>query len=118
MRTVLPRPGPRKQAAVRIRPVMAWEHALLGDVSPARIAEAAAGDVGWVAEYRGLLAELGRAPRILNEGRLRASHPQLDTVRLPGSGLVVTLGELNVLLLVPLARVPPGGPRPHRAVRN
>jgi len=97
MRIVLPRPGKRKQAAVRIRPVMAWEHALLGDVSPARIAEAAAGDVGPVAEYRDVLAELGRVPRLLNEGRLRVSHPQLDTVRLPGSGLVVTLGELNVL---------------------
>jgi len=76
---------------------MAWEHALLGDVGPARIGEAAAGDVGPVEEYRGLLAGLGRAPRAVNEERLRARHPQLDTVRLPGSGLVVTVGELNVL---------------------
>jgi hypothetical protein len=76
---------------------MAWEHALLGDVGPARIGEAAAGDVGPVAEYRDLLAGLGRAPRAVNEERLRARHPELDTVRLPGSGLVVTLGELNVL---------------------
>ena len=76
---------------------MAWEHALLGDVSPARIAEAAAGDVRSVAEYRDLLAGLGRAPRAVNEERLRASHPELGTVRLPGSGLVVTLGELNLL---------------------
>ncbi|MGH3298786.1 MAG: hypothetical protein ACRDP7_44045, partial [Trebonia sp.] len=29
--------------------------------------------------------------------RLRASHPGLDLVRLPRSGLVVTVGELNVL---------------------
>ena len=76
---------------------MAWEHALLGDVGPARIGEAAAGDSRPVEDYRALLAELGRAPRALNEGRLRANHPELDTVRLPGSGLVVTLGELNVL---------------------
>jgi hypothetical protein len=76
---------------------MAWEHALLGDVGPARIGEAAAGDRRPVEEYRGLLAELGRAPRALNEGWLRANHPELETVRLPGSGLVVTLGELNVL---------------------
>ena len=76
---------------------MAWEHALLGDVGPARIGEAAAGDVGPVEEYRDLLAGLGRAPRAVNEERLRARHPELDTVRLPGSGLVVTLGELNVL---------------------
>ncbi len=76
---------------------MAWEHALLGDVGPARIGEAAAGDVGPVNEYRDLLAGLGRAPRAVNEERLRARHPELDTVRLPGSGLVVTVGELNVL---------------------
>jgi hypothetical protein len=76
---------------------MAWEHALLGDVGAARIGAAAAGDRGPVEEYRGLLAVLGRAPRALNEGRLRLKHPELDTVRLPGSGLVVTVGELNVL---------------------
>jgi hypothetical protein len=76
---------------------MAWEHALLGDVGAARIGEAAAGDRGPVEEYRDLLAELGRAPRAANGERLRAGHPELDTVRLPGSGLVVTLGELNVL---------------------
>ena len=77
--------------------MMAWEHALLGDVGPARIGEAAAGDAGPVDEYRDLLAGLGRAPRAVNEERLRARHPELDTVRLPGSGLVVTVGELNVL---------------------
>lgn len=77
--------------------MMAWEHALLGDVVPVRIGEAAAGDGGPVAEYRDLLARLGRAPRAVSEEQLRASHPQLDTVRLPGSGLVVTFGELNVL---------------------
>jgi hypothetical protein len=76
---------------------MAWEHALLGDVSPARIGEAADGDGGPVAEYRDLLTGLGQAPRTVDEERLRAAHPELDVVRLPGSGLVVTLGELNVL---------------------
>ena len=55
------------------------------------------GDAGPVAGYRDLLAELGRAPRQADEARLRAAHPGLDPVRLPGSGLVVTLGELNVL---------------------
>jgi hypothetical protein len=77
--------------------MMAWEHALLGDVGPARIHAAAEGDVGPVAEYRDLLAALGRAPRAVDEERLRAGRPELDTVRLPGSGLVVTVGELNVL---------------------
>jgi hypothetical protein len=77
--------------------MMGWEHALLGDVGPARVHAAAEGDGGPVAEYRGLLATLGQAPRAVDEKRLRAGHPELDMVRLPGSGLVVTVGELNVL---------------------
>jgi hypothetical protein len=44
-----------------------------------------------------LLERLGRDPRNVDEERLRAEHPGLETLRLPGSGLVVTLGELNVL---------------------
>jgi len=36
-------------------------------------------------------------PRNVDEERLRAEHPGLETLRLPGSGLVVTLGELNFL---------------------
>jgi hypothetical protein len=76
---------------------MAWEHALLGDVGPERIGQAAAGDGEPVEEYRGLLAALGATPRAVDEQRLRDGHPELDLVRLPGSGLVVTLGELNVL---------------------
>jgi hypothetical protein len=76
---------------------MAWEHALLGDVGPARIRAAAEGDGGPVEEYRDLLAVLGRAPRAVDEKRLRAAHPELEMVRLPGSGLAVTVGELNVL---------------------
>jgi hypothetical protein len=77
--------------------MMAWEHSLLGDLDPALIQAAASGDGGPVQQYRGLLGELGRAPRQVSGARLRGSHPWLDTVRLPGSGLVVTVGELNVL---------------------
>ncbi|MGH3299736.1 MAG: hypothetical protein ACRDP7_48930, partial [Trebonia sp.] len=76
---------------------MAWEHSLLGDLDPALIQAAAGGDGRPADEYRGLLGELGRAPRQVEEARLRASHPGLDLVRLPRSGLVVTVGELNVL---------------------
>ena len=76
---------------------MAWEHALLGDVGPEQIGQAAAGNGGPVEEYRELLAALGTTPRAVDEQRLRDGHPELDMVRLPGSGLVVTLGELNVL---------------------
>jgi hypothetical protein len=46
--------------------VMAWEHALLGDIGPAQIGAAAAGDGGPVEDYRDLLTELGRAPRAVN----------------------------------------------------
>jgi hypothetical protein len=76
---------------------MAWEHSLLGDLDPARVQATAAGAAEHVSGYRDLLAELGRAPRQADQARLRARYPGLDTVRLPGSGLVVTLGELNVL---------------------
>ena len=77
--------------------MMAWEHSLLGDLDPALVRAAASGDRRPVDGYRGLLGELGRAPRQVEEARLRGSHPGLDTVRLPRSGLVVTVGELNVL---------------------
>ena len=76
---------------------MAWEHSMLGDLDPALVQAAAEGNARAVADYRDLLAELGRAPRQAEEKRLRAAHPGLDPVRLRGSGLVVTLGELNVL---------------------
>ena len=87
-------PAGRRPVAQRY---MAWEHSMLGDVDPELVAAAASGDPGPVASYRDLLFELGRAPRQANEAELRAAGAGTDTVRLPGSGLVVTLGELNVL---------------------
>jgi len=77
--------------------MMAWEHSLLGDLDPELVQAAASGDARPVEEYRGLLGELGRAPRHVDEAGLRGSHPGLETLRLPRSGLVVTVGELNVL---------------------
>lgn len=77
--------------------MMAWEHALLGDLDPALVKAAAAGDPRPAGDYRALLGELGRAPRRVDEARVSGAHPGLRTVRLPGSGLVVTTGELNVL---------------------
>ena len=64
---------------------------MLGDLDPARLG----------AEHLdaqcALLEQLGRDPRHVDEERLRAGYPGAETLRLPGSGLVVTLGELNVL---------------------
>jgi hypothetical protein len=76
---------------------MAWEHALLGDLDPGLVQAAAGGDFRAVEGYRELLAELGRAPRRVDESRVRGGYPGTETVRLPGSGLVLTTGELNVL---------------------
>jgi hypothetical protein len=101
---------------------MAWEHSLLGDLDPDLVAAAASGNAasgdavgrgavggsavgGGAASrgrrevdgYRDLLGELGRSPRLVDGARLRGVHPGLDLVRLPGSGLTVTVGELNVL---------------------
>jgi hypothetical protein len=80
--------GPGRRVIQRY---MAWEHCMLGDLDPARLG----------AEYLdaqcSLLEQLGRDPRHVDEERLRAEHPGAETLRLPGSGLVVTLGELNVL---------------------
>jgi hypothetical protein len=81
---------------------MAWEHSLLGDLDPDLVAAAASGtaasgDGQGGGGYRDLLTELGRSPRLVDGARLRRAHPGLDLVRLPGSGLTVTVGELNVL---------------------
>jgi hypothetical protein len=77
---------------------MAWEHCMLGDLDPRLLPEARAGIGPEHLEAQcALLERLGRDPRNVDEERLRAEHPGLETLRLPGSGLVVTLGELNVL---------------------
>lgn len=92
----------RPRAAQRY---MAWEHSLLGDLAPADVQAMTASGPGSgpgsrtdrASSYCDLLERLGRDPRRVDEERLRAEYPGLETVRLPGSGLVVTLGELNVL---------------------
>jgi Domain of unknown function (DUF4157) len=90
-------PPPAAGRPLVLQRYMAWEHAMLGDLDPEQVRAAAAGDHAPVAGYRDLLTELGRAPRQASEARLRGGDRATDAVRLPGSGLVVTLGELNVL---------------------
>jgi hypothetical protein len=77
---------------------MAWEHCVLGDMDPALVHEAGqpGGGVRLDAQCA-LLEQLGRDPRDVDEKQVRADYPGIETLRLPGSGLVVTLGELNVL---------------------
>jgi hypothetical protein len=75
--------------------MMAWEHALLGDLDPALTAAVAAGDAPGLDGYLDALTALGEAPRRANPARLARSG--LAAVRLPGSGLTVTVGELNYL---------------------
>ena len=84
-----------------IQRYMAWEHCLLGDMDPALLSETAAGG-GPPGRARldaqcALLEQLGSQPQDVDQERLRADHPGVETVLLPGSGLVVTLGELNIL---------------------
>jgi hypothetical protein len=74
-----------------IQRYMAWEHYMLGDLDPAQV------NPEHLEAQCALLERLGRDPRNVDEERLRAEHQGLETLRLPGSGLVVTLGELNVL---------------------
>jgi hypothetical protein len=85
---------------------MAWEHAMLGDLTagdvralaargPARSRRGAGSEP--LRAYRGLLEKLGQDPRGADSERLRIEHAGCQTLRLPGSGLVVTLGELSVL---------------------
>ena len=84
--------GPSAAPGTRvIQRYMAWEHCMLGDLDPAQV------DPEHLEAQCALLERLGRDPRNVDEERLRAGHPGLETLRLPGSGLVVTLGELNVL---------------------
>lgn len=68
---------------------MAWEHALLGDLAPAQLQalNSPGGDPERISAYCAQLEKLGRG----------TGHTEAETIRLPGSGLVVTLGELNIL---------------------
>ena len=47
--------------------------------------------------YWQLLERLGRDPRRVDMEQLRDEYPGLEMMRLPDSGLVLTLGELNIL---------------------
>jgi Domain of unknown function (DUF4157) len=103
-------PAPAGRSGTRvIQRFMAWEHLLLGNLEPADIGatipvpggqRGAARSVIPTAQLEAqcaLVQELGRNPADVDTDRLAARFPGVRTVRLSASGLVVTLGELNVL---------------------
>lgn len=96
---VIPRPGRVGRRVVQR--YMAWEHALLGDLTTDEVHALTAHGPGHSAqpieEYCTLLELLGRHPRSVEEEQLHSRYPGRETVRLPGSDLIVTLGELNIL---------------------
>src|SRR5580704_775745 len=83
----------------------AWEHLLLGNLDPAAVGQVVPASGGCPATSAvrhletqcALLSELGRNPVDVDPDRLRENYPGIQTVRLSASGLVVTLGEINVL---------------------
>ena len=77
---------------------MAWEHLILGSAGPLA-ARAIARDEGRdrLAGYSALIQDLGRDPENVDTDRVRATYEGAEPVRLPGSGVVVTLGELSIL---------------------
>jgi hypothetical protein len=89
--------GPRRV----VQRYMAWEHCLLGDLDPAHVYEAAQSVAGRGGEHLeaqcALIEDLGQDPLAVDQERVRAEYPGIETVRLPGSGMVLTLGELSVL---------------------
>jgi hypothetical protein len=85
---------------------MSWEHLVLGDLDPAALHETisgadgaignnAVGIPGHLAAQCRLLDELGRDPTV-HQDQFQAQHPDVPSVQLAGSGLVITLGELNI----------------------
>jgi hypothetical protein len=97
------RPAASSGAVRVIQRYMAWEHILLGNTDPQEItqvqrgARAAPSATQLIIQQCALLDELGRNPLDGDVDKLRASYPGVRIVRLPGSGLIMTAGELNVL---------------------
>jgi hypothetical protein len=91
-----------------IQRFMGWEHLLLGNLDPAdlravvpvprgRRAARPPGSLAPLEAQCDLAQELGRQPEDVDSDGLQARYPGVQTVRLAASGLVVTLGELNIL---------------------
>lgn len=92
--------GDRRERAV-IQRYMAWEHLVLGNANPTGrlLAGPSAGDRvrQELKTQCAVLDELGASPLEVDEDALRERYQGLQTLRLTGSGLVITVGELNTL---------------------
>ena len=93
--------GPDGRGPTVIQRYMAWEHLILGNADP--VSRPLTGPVTGnqvrqeLQMQCALLEELGTNPLAVDEEALRERYEGLQTVRLSGSGLVVTVGELNTL---------------------
>ncbi len=77
-----------------------WEHRLLGDALPAdldAITKRAADRPEKLEELRDFLEMWREDPDGVTPEAIKARHPGIRTLRLGGSGLLVTYGELNTL---------------------
>lgn len=77
-----------------------YEHRALGDMSTPQIEAVAARTLGdkWYLEQQADLMDLWREdPLAVTEQQVMAAAPGVRTLRLSGSGLLVTYGELNAL---------------------
>lgn len=97
-----PRTPARHGAAPVVQRYMAWEHLLLGSAGPEEarglVREARSGrgeGEDGLGGYCSLLATLGRDPENVDAGEV-TDHGAI-AVELPGSGVVVTLGEVSIL---------------------
>jgi hypothetical protein len=99
---VVPHAPTRNPAVRTVQRYMAWEHLLLGNLDPAAMREAirepgGQSGCGPLEAQCRLADELGRSPAEVDTERLRTQFSGVRTLRLAGSGLVITTGELNVL---------------------
>jgi hypothetical protein len=76
---------------------MGWEHLLLGNLDPAAFSLGAEDAFAQMGRQCALALELSKWYEQGDTDRLWDAYPEIRTLRLSGSGLVITLGELNIL---------------------
>jgi hypothetical protein len=86
--------------AVVIQRHSSWEHRLLGDAPTANLNSIAHNfndRAELLSVLRDFLAMWKVDPDSVTEARIKAVYPEIRTLKLAGSGLIVTYGELNTL---------------------